>query len=108
MTPAPSTPHRVAVVTGGARGIGLAIGHWFLAQGYRVALLDIDVATLTTTVEKLHTAHAKDVVLGLHCDVSSPAQVQNAIASVDAAYGRIDALVNNAGIAVFKDRKSVV
>ena len=97
-----STPHRVAVVTGGARGIGLAIGQWFLAQGHRVALLDIDAATLTATVEKLNTAHAKGVVLGLHCDVSDPAQVQSAIAAVDTAYGRIDALVNNAGIAVFK------
>ena len=102
MAPAPSTPHRVAVVTGGARGIGLAIGQWFLAQGYRVALLDIDAATLTATVEKLHAAHAKSAVLGVHCDVSSPAQVQSAIASVDHAFGRIDALVNNAGIAVFK------
>ena len=35
--------HRVAVVTGGARGIGLAIGRWFLNNGYRVALLDLSL-----------------------------------------------------------------
>jgi meso-butanediol dehydrogenase/(S,S)-butanediol dehydrogenase/diacetyl reductase len=95
-------PQRAAVVTGGARGIGLAIGQWFLAQGYRVALLDIDVATLTPALAKLQASYPEGAVLGLHCDVSNPAQVQSAVAKVDAAFGRIDALVNNAGIAVFK------
>ena len=98
----PKKPHRVAVVTGGARGIGLAIGQWFLGQGYRVALLDIDAATLTLAVEKLKASNSEVAVLAVHCDVSNPAQVQSAIAKVDAAFGRIDALVNNAGIAVFK------
>ncbi len=99
---ASTSPNRVAVVTGGARGIGLAIGQWFLAQGYRVALLDVDVATLTTAVEKLQASHSEGAVLGVPCDVSNPSQVQSAISEVDAAFGRIDALVNNAGIAVFK------
>ena len=98
----PQTPHRVAVITGGARGIGLGIGQWFLAHGYRVALLDMDAATLTPAVETLQAAHCKADVLGLHCDVSNPAQVESVIAQVDQAFGRIDALVNNAGIAVFK------
>ena len=43
----------VAVITGGARGIGLAVGEWFLAQGHRVALLDIDAATLEATGARL-------------------------------------------------------
>ena len=98
----PAAPDRVAVVTGGARGIGLAIGQWFLAQGYRVALLDVDFATLMSAVEKLQAAYRKGAVLAVHCDVSNPGQVQSAIAKVDAVFGRIDALVNNAGIAVFK------
>ena len=89
----------VAVITGGARGIGLAIGQWFLANGHRVALLDIDLETLTATDARLGN---KDGVLAIHCDVSDPAQVHAAIARVDTAFGRIDALVNNAGIAVFK------
>ena len=89
----------VAVVTGGARGIGLAIGQWFLANGYRIALLDNDADTLAATGARLQDAAR---VLALHCDVSDPAEVQSAIGQVDAAFGRIDALVNNAGIAVFK------
>ncbi len=89
----------VAVVTGGARGIGLAIGQWFLARGYRVALIDIDRATLQGAVAALNHP---DHLLAVPCDVSSPAQVQVAVDQVVAAFGRIDALVNNAGVAVFK------
>jgi len=90
---------RVAVVTGGARGIGLAIARWFLDHGRRVALLDIDAETLSRTAAELNQP---DAVLPIHCDVSDPPQVRDAIARVADGYGRIDALVNNAGIAVFK------
>ena len=90
---------RVAVVTGGARGIGLAIARWFLAREHRVALIDIDAATLRRTERELDDAAR---VLALHADVSQPAQVSAAMRAVDERFGRIDALVNNAGIAVFK------
>lgn len=93
------TPTRVAVVTGGARGIGLAIARWFLARGQRVALLDIDGETLDRAVAQLGEPGR---VLGLHCDVSDPAQVDAAARSVMQRFGRVDALVNNAGVAVFK------
>ncbi|RCW72564.1 SDR family NAD(P)-dependent oxidoreductase [Pseudorhodoferax soli] len=89
----------VAIVTGGARGIGLAVARWFLARGQRVALLDIEADALQRTVADLA---APESVLGLPCDVSDPAQVQAAVDRVAAAFGRIDALVNNAGIAIFK------
>ncbi|HEY1392824.1 MAG TPA: SDR family oxidoreductase [Methylibium sp.] len=94
---ASSTP--VAVVTGGARGIGLAVARWFLAHEHRVALLDIDADTLGRTEAALDDPQR---VLALHCDVSQPGQVQAAVAAVAQRYGRIDALVNNAGVAVFK------
>ena len=90
---------RVAVVTGAARGIGLAIAERFLAEGYRVALLDIDRRTLQATGKRLHDP---DRVLTLVCDVSDPRQVNPAIRQAARKFGRIDALVNNAGIAVFK------
>lgn len=90
---------RVAVVTGGARGIGLAIGQWFLAHGYDVALLDIDSETLTATRTALGMP---DRVLALPCDVGDPAAVEAAKDAVMAQWGRVDALVNNAGVAVFK------
>ncbi len=92
-------PTPVAVVTGGARGIGLAIGRWFLDHGHRVALIDVDDATLKQTVARLARP---DDVLGIHADVSRPDQVQKAAEQVMARWGRADALVNNAGVAVFK------
>ena len=94
-----ATERPVAVVTGGARGIGLAIGQWFLANGYRIALLDIDSTTLTKTADALANPSK---ALCLHCDVSNEAAVNAAMAQVNATFGRIDALVNNAGVAVFK------
>jgi NAD(P)-dependent dehydrogenase (short-subunit alcohol dehydrogenase family) len=96
---------RVAVVTGGARGIGLAIGEWFLARGDVVALLDIDATTLAATAKRLGAAHGAGRVLPIVCDVSQPAQVAAAFEQIGQAHGRVDALVNNAGVAVFKPLK---
>ncbi|MDP3709502.1 MAG: SDR family oxidoreductase [Polaromonas sp.] len=95
----PNETSPVAVITGGARGIGLAIGQWFLAHGYRVALIDIDADTLGKTDALLNDPQH---VLAVHCDVSNPQQVQAAVEKIAATFGRIDALVNNAGVAVFK------
>jgi meso-butanediol dehydrogenase / (S,S)-butanediol dehydrogenase / diacetyl reductase len=89
----------VAVVTGAARGIGLATAERFLAEGYRVALLDIDRKTLLATEKRLHDPHR---LLAFVCDVSDARQVDRAIAQIEKRFARIDALVNNAGIAIFK------
>jgi meso-butanediol dehydrogenase / (S,S)-butanediol dehydrogenase / diacetyl reductase len=94
-----NTNQPVAIVTGAARGIGLACGQWFLAHGYRVALLDIDAAELTQASAALGEASR---VLALYCDVSNPTDVNAAIDKISSTFGRIDALVNNAGVAVFK------
>jgi NAD(P)-dependent dehydrogenase (short-subunit alcohol dehydrogenase family) len=94
-----ATPQKVALVTGAARGIGLATAQRFLAEGWRVALLDIDADTL----ERAHAALARpDDTLALPCDVADPAGVAAAFAALAKRFGRLDALVNNAGIAVFK------
>ena len=93
------TKQKVALVTGAARGIGLATAKRFLTDGWRVALLDIDNDTLSKT----HAALGKPVAtLALHCDVSDPSGVTRAFAAATQRFGRLDALVNNAGIAVFK------
>ncbi len=89
---------KVAVVTGAARGIGLAIAQKFLADGYRVALLDVDAETLAMTAALLRD----QPILAVAGDVSNPQQVQSSIEKIVAHFGRLDALVNNAGVAVFK------
>jgi NAD(P)-dependent dehydrogenase (short-subunit alcohol dehydrogenase family) len=95
MTP---SPQKVALVTGAARGIGLAVAKRFLADGWRVALLDIEAELLTKSVAELAVT---DRAIGLHCDVSDAKAVAGAFAEVERRFGRLDALVNNAGIAVF-------
>jgi meso-butanediol dehydrogenase / (S,S)-butanediol dehydrogenase / diacetyl reductase len=102
MHPNPSQA-RVAIVTGGARGIGLAIGQWFLNDGWCVALIDNNADTLMPAVQLLQQQSDQGQrVLAVHADVSVPAQVSQAVQTVDQHFGRIDALVNNAGVAVFK------
>ena len=99
----PTTTRPVALVTGAARGIGLAIARWFLAHGHAVSLLDIDGPTLEQTEAALVAEDGSaDRILAVRGDVSRPEQVARAVAATDERFGRIDALVNNAGVAVFK------
>jgi NAD(P)-dependent dehydrogenase (short-subunit alcohol dehydrogenase family) len=90
---------KVALVTGAARGIGLATAMRFLADGWRVALLDIDGEKLQRTYAALAQP---DLTLALTCDVADPSGVTRATNTMAKKFGRLDALVNNAGIAIFK------
>ncbi len=86
---------KTALVTGAARGIGLATTKLFLAEGWRVAMIDRDAEALSDESAQL------DGVLPVVCDVSDPAQVDAMVTTVLGGLGRIDALVNNAGVADF-------
>jgi len=93
-----SSPQKVALVTGAARGIGLAVAKRFLADGWRVALLDIEHELLRGAMAGLANP---DNTMALTCDVSDADAVAAAMTAVSGRFGRLDALVNNAGIAVF-------
>jgi NAD(P)-dependent dehydrogenase (short-subunit alcohol dehydrogenase family) len=90
---------RVALVTGAGRGIGLATARRFLAEGWRVALLDVRADLLEGAMADIA---APEATLALHCDVSDGPALTAAIGRAARHFGRLDALVNNAGIAVFK------
>jgi NAD(P)-dependent dehydrogenase (short-subunit alcohol dehydrogenase family) len=89
------TDVKTALVTGAARGIGLATTKLFLRQGWRVAMIDRDVPALEEAARDLEGARA------FVCDVSQPEAVTAMVAGVAGAMGRIDAVVNNAGVADF-------
>ncbi|WP_099021320.1 SDR family oxidoreductase [Mycolicibacterium palauense] len=86
---------RVAVVTGGASGIGAAIASAYAARGARVAILDL---SLPAAVEHAHSLGADHTAVA--CDVSSPESVGAAVDQVADRFGRIDILVNCAGVAL--------
>lgn len=95
---------KVVLITGAARGIGLATARLFLAEGWRVALLDNNAETLRSGHASLE---APDRTLAIVADVSVPLDVAGAIAKIADGFGRLDALVNNAGIAIFKPAMEV-
>ncbi|WP_417411178.1 SDR family NAD(P)-dependent oxidoreductase [Hoeflea sp.] len=86
---------KVALVTGAARGIGLATTQLFIEQGWRVAMVDRDGDELHKAASGLNEASAF-----VH-DVSIPDEVNELMHAVTSSFGRIDAVVNNAGVADF-------
>lgn len=87
---------KTAVVTGAARGIGLATTRQFLNEGRQVAMIDRDADELMKVADGLKN------VLPIICDVSQPDQVTAMMARIKEDMGRVDALVNNAGVAAFE------
>jgi len=85
---------RVGIVTGGARGIGLAICKRFVEEGARVVIADIDRAEGAKAAEAL----GREKAMAVPTDVSDPASVEEATRETLDRFGRIDILVNNAGI----------
>jgi NAD(P)-dependent dehydrogenase (short-subunit alcohol dehydrogenase family) len=83
---------KVAIVTGGARGIGAGIARCLAAEGARIAILDVDGGAADATAQGLGVG-----ALGLAADVSQEAAAHAATEQVVARFGRLDILVNNAG-----------
>ncbi|OFE15248.1 beta-ketoacyl-ACP reductase [Humibacillus sp. DSM 29435] len=95
MTEQPTTP-RTAIVTGGARGIGAAVARRLSADGFAVAVLDLDESACATIVSEIEDAGGTGLAVGV--DVSDEAAVQAAVERVAAELGAPTVLINNAGI----------
>lgn len=89
---------KVAVVTGGTRGIGFAVVKTYLQNGAKVAVFGSRQETVEKALAKLREENPAWDITGGWPDLGQYAQVEAAIAEVKAHYGRIDILVNNAGI----------
>ncbi|OLO11017.1 sorbitol dehydrogenase [Chromohalobacter japonicus] len=89
---------RTAVVTGGARGIGLAIVKGYLREGARVAIADIDIDAVEQAVAEIRAEIDEAPVMAVRLDVADADSRQAMIAAVEARFGGIDILVNNAAV----------
>jgi NAD(P)-dependent dehydrogenase (short-subunit alcohol dehydrogenase family) len=88
---------RVVVITGGASGIGRALGERFAAEGARVVLADVERDRLQTTAAELGKNAAGEVT-GIAADVTDPASVEALAAEVFDRFGAVHVLINNAGV----------
>jgi 3-oxoacyl-[acyl-carrier protein] reductase len=89
---------KVAVVTGGSRGIGLAVAQALVRAGARVAICGRNDVSLAAAVEKIVAERSDAEVMWLRCDVTSFADCRHLHGAVDARFGVPDVLVNNAGV----------
>src|SRR6201986_4513255 len=89
-------PQRIAIVTGAARGIGAGTAKRLAADGFAVAVLDLNEADGSQTVAEIEKAGGKAIAVG--ADVSNADQVQAAVERVAAELGEPTVLVNNAGV----------
>lgn len=90
---------KVAVVTGGSRGLGLAAAHALIAEGTNVVICARGAEALKVAAEQLHSSAASGAkVAVVPADVSTEAGVKKVIDAAIAAFGRIDVLVNNVGL----------
>ena len=92
--------NKVAVVTGAARGIGRASAERLLAEGAKVVIADVDSDRLNETAKAIGSPGK---VLAVVTDVSKKDQVEALIAAAVREFGRVDIMVNNAGIAMIQD-----
>lgn len=89
---------KVAIVTGGTRGIGFEIVRKYLANGAKVVLFGSRQQTVDAALEKLHEENENWEVEGKFPKLTDAAEVENAVLEVKNKFGKIDILVNNAGI----------
>jgi NAD(P)-dependent dehydrogenase (short-subunit alcohol dehydrogenase family) len=90
-----SLENKVAIVTGGAKGIGCAVAERFVRDGARVVVADVNEDAGSRTVEQLGEHGA---VRFVRCDVGERADVENLVTSTVQSWGAVDVLINNAGI----------
>jgi NAD(P)-dependent dehydrogenase (short-subunit alcohol dehydrogenase family) len=89
---------RVCLVTGGTRGIGLAVAESLLAEGDHVAITGTSESGVRTTEQHLRSQNASARVLGVVCDVRDHSSVERSVHEVVGKFGGLDVLVNNAGV----------
>lgn len=91
---------RVALITGAASGIGLAITRRFIQERALVAMLDLDAEKLNRSREELIRMDASAEILAIPCDITNEANVMSAVQGIMNHFGQLNIAVNNAGVSV--------
>ena len=91
---------RVAIVTGAASGMGRATAQLFADEGARVVVADLSADAVRAVVDGIRAVHGDDAALAATCDVADHAQLRNLVDQTIAWAGRIDIVVNNAGVSL--------
>ncbi len=94
--------NKVAVITGGASGIGKAIADLYVAKHAKVVILDMK----ENITEIAHEIHPTDAI-GIHCDITNTESISNALKKVISIFSKIDILVNSAGVALLDDAENL-
>jgi 15-hydroxyprostaglandin dehydrogenase (NAD) len=89
---------KVAVITGGASGIGKALAHKYVSLGGRVVIADLNTKDGTQVATELNAIKPNSAIFA-QCDVTQRASIENAVNTASKSFGRFDIMVNNAGIA---------
>lgn len=99
--------NKVAIITGGSSGIGLATARRFAVEGARIVIADINEDRAQTAAQELRDSGAPDVLVRL-CDVAIQEQVDATVSDTLKRFGQVDIIVNNAGLMVFKPIEELV
>jgi len=100
--PEPRLPHKIAIVTGAAQGLGEALAERLAKEGCHVAVLDLNGEGAVQVAQRLSQEHGTKC-LGLPCDITKEEDVVAALAAIEREYGRLDICVSNAGILISGD-----
>ena len=91
---------RTALVTGAASGMGRATAHLFADEGARVVVADLGADRVAAVVDEINAVHGPDASLGVTCDVAEPDALRDLVERTVEWAGRLDIVVNNAGISL--------
>lgn len=97
----PRFQDRVVIVTGGSSGIGLSAALHFAAEGARIVLADLDLEAGAAAIRRIEAAGAPSAI-AFACDVGVEEQVESVVTRTIDRFGRLDVIVNNAGVMIFK------